>query len=189
MKLKKQRYNRVSWILRERRNELQNFTKIQNSLSASYEALSGADGFRGAVELVSGAYRELASVSSYSADLGDMASKMTDLYYELQDMTETLRDSVNEEGFSQAELDNIEDRIALLNNLCKKYGETEEDVLAFLENAKEELENISFSDEKLIELKEKCVAAEKEAMSLARKLSDTRKKTAEDFSPRRLLFY
>ena len=168
--------------LRERRNELQNFTKIQNSLSASYEALSGADGFRGAVELVSGAYRELASVSSYSADLGDMASKMTDLYYELQDMAETLRDSVNEEGFPQAELDNIEDRIALLNNLCKKYGETEEDVLAFLENAKEELENISFSDEKLLELKEKCVAAEKEAMSLARKLSDTRKKTAEDFS-------
>ncbi len=168
--------------LRARRNELQNFTKIQNSLSASYEALSGTDGFQGAVELASVAYRELASVSSFSPELESVASKMADLYYELQDATETIRDSVNEDGFSQAELDEVEDRINLLNNLCKKYGETEEEILTFLGNAKEELENITFSDEKLLELKEKCIETEKKATALARKLSDTRKKTAEDFS-------
>lgn len=168
--------------LRARRNELQNYTKIQNSLSASYEALNGADGFQGAVELVSAAYRELASVSSFSPDLEPVASKMADLYYELQDAAETVRDSVCEDGFSQAELDEVEDRIALLNSLCKKYGETEEDILAFLENAREELETISFSDEKLLELKSKCVEAEKKAIDLAKKLSATRIKTAAEFS-------
>ena len=168
--------------LRERRNELQNYTRIQGSLSASYDALSGTDGFQGAVELVSAAYREISSVSSFSADLDALSSKMADLYYELQDVAETLRDSVNEDGFSQAELDEIEDRINLLNNLCKKYGETEDEILSFLENAKEELENITFSDEKLLELKEKCIEKEREALSLARKLSETRKITAEDFS-------
>lgn len=168
--------------LRARRNELQNYTRIQNSLMASYEALDGSDGFQGAVELVSAAYRELASVSSFSAELDAVASKMADLYYELQDVTETVRASVNEDGFSQTELDNIEERINLLNNLCKKYGETEEEVLSFLENAREELEGISVSDEKLIELKEKCVETEKKAMSLARRLSDVRKATAENFS-------
>lgn len=168
--------------LRARRNELQNFTRIQNSLSASYEALSGSDGFRGAVELVSNAYRELDSISSFSSDLGSVASKIADLYYELQDVAETVRDSVNEEGFSQAELDNIEDRIDLLNNLCKKYGETEEAILEFLDNARDELDNISVSDEKLIELKAKCKDAENRAMTLARKLSELRRKTAEKFS-------
>lgn len=168
--------------LRERRNELQNYTRIQGSLSASYDALSGTDGFQGAVELVSAAYREISSVSSFSADLDALSSKMADLYYELQDVAETLRDSVNEDGFSQAELDEIEDRINLLNNLCKKYGETEDEILSFLENAKEELENIAFSDEKLLELKEKCIEKERGALSLARKLSETRKITAEDFS-------
>lgn len=168
--------------LRGRRNELQNYTRIQGSLSASYDALSGTDGFQGAVELVSAAYREISSVASFSADLESVSSKMADLYYELQDVAETIRDSVNEDGFSQAELDEIEERINLLNNLCKKYGETEEEVLAFLENAKEELENITFSDEKLLELKEKCVEKERAALSLARRLSETRKITAEDFS-------
>ena len=168
--------------LRGRRNELQNYTRIQGSLSASYDALSGTDGFQGAVELVSAAYREISSVASFSADLESVSSKMADLYYELQDVAETIRDSVNEDGFSQAELDEIEERINLLNNLCKKYGETEEEVLAFLENAKEELENITFSDEKLLEFKEKCVEKERAALSLARRLSETRKITAEDFS-------
>ena len=168
--------------LRGRRNELQNYTRIQGSLSASYDALNGTDGFQGAVELVSAAYREISSVASFSADLESVSSKMADLYYELQDVAETIRDSVNEDGFSQAELDEIEERINLLNNLCKKYGETEEEVLAFLENAKEELENITFSDEKLLELKEKCVEKERTALSLARRLSETRKITAEDFS-------
>jgi DNA repair protein RecN (Recombination protein N) len=168
--------------LRGRRNELQNYTRIQGSLSASYDALSGTDGFQGAVELVSAAYREISSVASFSADLESVSSKMADLYYELQDVAETIRDSVNEDGFSQAELDEIEERINLLNNLCKKYGETEKEVLAFLENAKEELENITFSDEKLLELKEKCVEKERAALALARRLSETRKITAEDFS-------
>lgn len=168
--------------LKERRNELQNYTKIQNGLMSAYEALSGTDGFQGAVELLSAAYKELSSIASYSSDLGSLSSKIGDLYYELQDSADDIRDSVDDEGFSQAELDEVENRINLLHNLCKKYGESEEDILVFLENAKAELDSISFSDEKLEELKKSCVAAEKKAMNLAEELSAVRKKTAKVFS-------
>ncbi len=168
--------------LKERRNELQNFEKIQAGLYGAYEALNGGDSYHGAVEMVSGAFRELNSVASFSQSLQELSQKLGDLYYELQDVADTVRDSVDEDGFSAAELEAVENRISLIYNLSKKYGETEEDILNFLENAKKELDDISFSDEKLIELKEEVKIQEQKTIKLAKKLSDLRKKTAKDFS-------
>lgn len=168
--------------LKERRNELQNFEKIQAGLYGAYEALNGGDSYHGAVEMVSGAFRELGSVASFSQSLQELSQKLGDLYYELQDVADTVRDSVDEDGFSAAELEAVENRISLIYNLSKKYGETEEDILNFLENAKKELDDISFSDEKLIELKEEVKIQEQKTIKLAKKLSDLRKKTAKDFS-------
>ncbi len=168
--------------LKERRNELQNFEKIQAGLYGAYEALNGGDSYHGAVEMVSGAFRELSSVASFSQSLQELSQKLGDLYYELQDVADTVRDSVDEDGFSAAELEAVENRISLIYNLSKKYGETEEDILNFLENAKKELDDISFSDEKLIELKEEVKIQEQKTIKLAKKLSDLRKKTAKDFS-------
>lgn len=168
--------------LKERRNELQNFEKIQAGLYGAYDALNGGDSYHGAVEMVSGAFRELSSVASFSQNLQELSQKLGDLYYELQDIADTVRDSVNEDGFSQAELEAVENRISLIYNLSKKYGETEEDILSFLENAKKELDEISFSDEKLLELKEEVTICEKQTLILAEKISAKRKETAKDFS-------
>ena len=49
--------------LKNRRTELQNFEKIQSGLYGAYNALAGDDSFHGAVELVSGAFRELSAIS------------------------------------------------------------------------------------------------------------------------------
>ncbi len=168
--------------LKERRNELQNFEKIQAGLYGAYDALNGGDSYHGAVEMVSGAFRELSSVASFSQNLQELSQKLGDLYYELQDIADTVRDSVNEDGFSQAELEAVENRISLIYNLSKKYGATEEDILSFLENAKKELDEISFSDEKLLELKEEVTICEKQTLILAEKISAKRKETAKDFS-------
>lgn len=168
--------------LKERRNELQNFEKIQAGLYGAYDALNGGDSYHGAVEMVSGAFRELSSVASFSQGLQELSQKLGDLYYELQDVADTVRDSVSEDGFSQAELEAVENRISLIYNLSKKYGETEEDILSFLENAKKELDEISFSDEKLLELKEDVKVWEKKTLGLAEEISAKRKETAKDFS-------
>ena len=168
--------------LKNRRTELQNFEKIQSGLYGAYSALSGDDSFHGAVELVSGAFRELSAISQYSVDAEELSKKLGDLYYELEDIADTVRSSVSDEGFSQAELETIENRINLIYNLSKKYGATEEDILIFLENAKSELNEISFSDEKLEELKIQYAETYEKAMKSAKELSDLRKKVAVDFS-------
>ncbi len=168
--------------LKQRRNELLNFEKIQGALSAAYSALNGGDSFTGAVEMLSGAFKELSSVSGFSKELEALSSKLGDLYYDVADISDSLRDSVSDDGFSQAELENIENRLDLLYKLSKKYGETEEQIISFLENAKKELNSISLSDEKLDALKIEYEKLLKETKCLAEKLSDKRKSTALEFS-------
>ncbi len=168
--------------LKNRRSELQNFEKIQGGLFGALGALDGGDSYHGAVELLSGAYRELSSISNFSEDLESLSTRLGDLYYEIEDVADSIRGSVNEDGFSQAELEDVEARINLINNLSKKYGETEEEILLFAEKAKAELNDISFSDEKLEQLKSEKLLAEKRAVELAEKLSAARKETSLDFS-------
>ena len=168
--------------LKIRRTELQNYEKIQGGLYGAYEALSGGDDFTGAVQLLSGAFRELSSIAQYSEEAENLSKKLGDLYYELEDVADTLRSSVNDDGYSQAELEEIENRINLIYNLSKKYGETEEDILEFLENAKKELNDISFSDEKLEKLKAEYESVYEQTYNLACKISDLRKKTSVDFA-------
>lgn len=181
--LEKAEINPGEWEnLKNRRTELQNFESIQESFSAVYSALSGGESYSGAVEMLSGAFRELSSVSSVSQDAEKLSSRLGDIYYELEDVAETVRDMISDEGFSQAELEELENRLDLLYKLSKKYGSTEEEMLEFLENAKKELDDITFSDEKLDKLKTEYEKIHGECMALAEKISQKRKSTAKVFS-------
>ena len=180
--LEKAEINPGEWeSLKNRRTELQNFERIQESLTASYDALSGGDSYKGAVEMVSGAFRELSSISKFSNEIQSISEKLGDLYYELSDIADTVRDSISGDGYNPLELEDIENRLDLLYKLSKKYGETEEDMLQYLENAKTELSEISLSDEVLDELKVKYSEKLIETENLAKTLSEKRKKEAKIF--------
>ena len=181
--IEKAELNPGEWeTLKNRRSELLNFEKIQSALFSAFTALSGDEGFHGAVELLSGASSDLSGVSQFSTELEELSKRVSDLYYEVADVSDALRSQVNDEGFSQAELDFVENRLNVIYNLSKKYGESEEAILEYLEKAKKELEEISFSDEKLLELKEEFKLTKEKALALAKELSKARKKTALDFS-------
>ncbi len=183
--LEKAEINPGEWDkLKNRRTELQNFEKIQESLSACYGALSGDDSYRGAVEMVSGAFRELSAISRYSEEVQALSDKLGDLYYELSDIADTVRDSITQDDYSLAELEDVENRLDLLYKLSKKYGETEEDMLLFLENAKKELSEISLSDEVLDRLRVEYPLKAAQALELAGELSEKRKETAKIFCER-----
>ncbi|MEE1504211.1 MAG: DNA repair protein RecN [Acutalibacteraceae bacterium] len=180
--LEKAEINSGEWeSLKNRRTELQNFERIQESLSATYDALSGGESYKGAVEMVSGAFRELSSIGKFSNEIEAISEKLGDLYYELSDIADTVRDSISGDGYNPLELEEIENRLDLLYKLSKKYGETEEEMLEFLENAKKELSEISLSDEVLDELKIKYAKKLTETEKLAKTLSDSRKKEAKIF--------
>lgn len=180
--LEKAEINPGEWEeLKNRRTELQNFEKIQESLSVSYDALYGGDSYKGAVEMVSGAFRELSSIGNFSTEIQSLSEKLGDLYYELSDVADTIRDNISGDGYNPAELEEIENRLDLLYKLSKKYGETEDQMLNFLENAKKELSEISLSDEVLDELKIRYSEKLIETENLAKVLSEKRKAEAKIF--------
>ena len=167
--------------LKAKRTEIQNIEKISEGFRNANDALSGGDGFTGAVELVLGAEKALSAVANFSKDAEKLSTKLNDIYYELNDIADTLRFSDGESGFSRNDLEIIEERLDLLYRLSKKYGSTEEEMLEFLAEAEEKLNSLTSSEENLEALKEQRKVILGKATDLAEKLSRSRKETAKKF--------
>ena len=83
--------------------------------------------------------------------------------------------------FSPEEIEMIDERLDLYYKFSNKYGKNEEEMLAFLENAKQKRNSILFADEELDRLNKEYDGLLNETVSLAEKLSSERKKVASDF--------
>lgn len=165
--------------LKARKSLINNSQKVIESLNIAYEALK-ADG--AGIDMITDAESEIANASAYMETLGEASEKITDIRYELEDIAETVRDAMTEVDFDPSELEDIDERLDLLYRLSKKYGDTEEEMLEYLEKARAELDNIAFSEERVKELQnqEKEVLAETE--TAACKLTESRKTAGEKLS-------
>ena len=164
--------------LEQRRKLLQNAEKISDGINTAVECLYGGDDSDGAASLLQQAERELARLSRYTEAFSSIHEKVTDLMYQVQDAAEEVRDARDELSYSADELDNIESRLDVIHRLRRKYGATCEDILQYLENAKQELDEIEFADDHIERLKVKCEKAKKEAMEAAEALRKNRKSAA-----------
>lgn len=165
--------------LKARKTLINNSQKVIESLNVAYEALK-ADG--AGIDMITDAESEISDASAYMEALGEASEKITDIRYELEDIAETVRDAMSEVDFDQSELEEIDERLDLLYRLSKKYGNTEEEMLEYLEKAKTELDNIAFSEEKVKELQKQEKEALAEAEAAAKKLTESRKTAGEKLS-------
>lgn len=165
--------------LKARKTLINNSQKVIESLNVAYEALK-ADG--AGIDMITDAESEISDASAYMEALGEASEKITDIRYELEDIAETVRDAMSEVDFDQSELEEIDERLDLLYRLSKKYGNTEEEMLEYLEKAKTELDNIAFSEEKVKELQKQEKEALAETEAAAKKLTESRKTAGEKLS-------
>ena len=170
--------------LEERRKLLQNSEKIANGLNEAVESLYGGDDTDGAASLLNMAERALARIAKYSDDIASLHEKVADLMYQVQDAAEITRDVQYELSYSADELDRIESRLDVIHKLRRKYGTTCAEILAYLQKAKQELDEIEFADDHLERLKKKLKKAEKEAWDAALVLRQNRQEVAEKLSAR-----
>ena len=132
--------------------------------------------------MITDAESEIANASAYMEMLGEASEKITDIRYELEDIAETVRDAMTEVDFDPSELEDIDERLDLLYRLSKKYGDTEEEMLEYLEKARAELDNIAFSEERVKELQKQEKEALAETETAACKLTESRKTAGEKLS-------
>lgn len=165
--------------LKARKSLINNSQKVIESLNIAYEALK-ADG--AGIDMITDAESEIANASAYMETLGETSEKITDIRYELEDIAETVRDAMTEVDFDPSELEDIDERLDLLYRLSKKYGDTEEEMLEYLEKARAELDNIAFSEERVKELQKQEKEALAETETAACKLTESRKTAGEKLS-------
>ena len=170
--------------LESRRKVLQNAEKLSDSIHSAVECLYGGDESDGAAALLADAERELARLTRFTDAFSQIHEKVSDLMYQVQDVAEELRDARDDLAYSADELEQIESRLDIIHRLRRKYGATCTDILAYLDRAKNELDEIEFADDHLERLKVKLVKAEKAAWDAARILRKHRQKGAGELSAR-----
>ncbi len=162
------------------RDMIRNSEKIASSLELVRALLTGDEENDGLLSGVSQASAELEKAAPYLPEAEDAAQKLRDAGYLLEDVDASLQSMGVD--FDPGLLESIEDRLDILHRMSLKYGDTEEKMLAFLESCKKELHSIEFSDEERAELEDAYEAEKKQAIALAKELSQRRKKAAACFA-------
>ena len=170
--------------LKERRKVLQNAEKLSDALRMADEALYGGDSSDGAAGLLSNAEHALSRVSAISADMQTLHQKISDLMYSVQDAADELRAMRDDLSYSEGELEEIEERLDAIHKLKRKYGASVEDVLAYLADSEQRLDEIEFASDRIETLKKREAELQKETIRQGEILREKRLSAAQAMESR-----
>ena len=170
--------------LESRRRVLANASTIRDRIAQCYALLSGGDEAAGAVDLLGEASNAASDAAQLDEALSGAAGQLTDLYYTAKDVAADLVGRLDAYETNDAELDEIEQRLDLLYKLKRKYGDTVEDVIAFGQKAREELQNIQTSQERYDHLQAEKRRLYAQAREKAEVLTQTRLRAFEELNKR-----
>lgn len=168
--------------LTEKLGFLRNAEKVLDLLHTAYAALNGDGEMPGAADAAADAASKLLSAADYSSDFAETANGVNDAAMNLSAYTEDLRDKIYSLDYDPNETERAEERLDVIYRLSQKYGDSEEDILAYLENAEKERDALSFSDERAEQLRAETEKAYNEALAAAKKLSEIRIEAGKKFS-------
>lgn len=170
--------------LENRRKVLSNASAIRDRLAQSYALLSGSDDAAGAVDLLGETSNAVDAAAQLDPALTAAAGQLLDLYYNAKDVAADLIGRLDAYDTNDAELDEVEQRLDLLYRLKRKYGSTVEDVIAFGQKAREELDNIQHSQQRHDALQAEKLRLYAKAREKAEVLTQTRLKAFEELNTR-----
>ena len=170
--------------LENRRKVLSNASAIRDRLAQSYALLSGSDDAAGAVDLLGEASNAVDAAAQLDPALTAAAGQLLDLYYNAKDVAADLIGRLDAYDTNDAELDEVEQRLDFLYRLKRKYGSTVEDVIAFGQKAREELDNIQNSQQRHDALQAEKLRLYAKAREKAEALTQTRLKAFEELNTR-----
>ena len=145
--------------------------KLFAAMETAHEALSGSTGGEGGGEGALAALRRMRSslegAQTIDPSLSDLARRSDDAFYELEDVADSLRHYIGTHGFRPERLEEVEERLADIRKLKKKYGSSIEEVLARLEEDRSRLTRLETWEEDKSEIERKIAAMEAELLAEA----------------------
>lgn len=163
-------------LLRNEANFLANSEKLSRELSAASQLVNGEGGI---IQQLKIAEHHLTRVSEYNPQVSSYVESVNGCLFALEDTALFLRDYESKIDFSPERINEVEQRLSLISSLKKKYGDSIEEILAFADKARREIETISSSEEEIDRLSEEYRRLLRQAKELAISLSDKRLQVAK----------
>lgn len=161
--------------LEEEKMKLQHFNRIFERLNTAYESISGDNH---ALDWVGSAMSDLEDAASVDKELESHSEIISSSFYSLQDTAHELKNIIDRMEYDPSRLPIVEDRLALLISLKRKYGATIEDILIYREKIADDLDQLLNRDERLGQQQEKLAQLEKDLEVEANELSLMRQESA-----------
>lgn len=161
------------------KKRMQNIAKIVESLHIAHDLLSGGDETDGVLSMLDQTEDQMRQLQDYYPDM--KADKLMDIRYELEEISESLREALSDSEVDPQEMDRVEERLDLIFRLKRKYGNSIDEILAFGERAQQELDSITRSEEIEGKLRKELEKSSVELMEIAGQLSEKRQAAAQLF--------
>lgn len=159
-------------IIKTEKNKLRHSEKIQKTLQHTQTLLSNQSG--SILENLRQILKELEPLIEVDTDLASPFDKSQSAFYELEDVDDILRSHVQSLDFNPERLEKIEDRLAEINGLKRKYGNSISEILSKREKFAAELGLLAVNEENTQKLTEEIHKKEMIVAKLAIELAEKR---------------
>ena len=166
--------------LKAARNKLKHAEQIREGLQKSQSLLTDEGG--SIIENLGQVLKELESVQNIDSGLAEPVERSRSAFYELEEVVESLRSYGQSLEFNPTRLEEIEDRIAEINELKRKYGNDIVKILIRREEIAEELEQLASNEENMESLEDDLKKKELMLSKLGTQLAEKREATAKSLS-------
>lgn len=155
------------------------FEETQKALTVSDSLLHGNDESDGALIQLKNIAKSISKIDN--DEFKELFLKLNEVISQTEDIAAVITSKLYNEEYGELNTDIINQRLDSLHKLMLKYGNSEEEMLRFLDNARKELENITFSDKRAIELEAELETSKERLIALGSVLTESRVNAAEKF--------
>lgn len=166
--------------LLSKREILKNVSKLKEAYSEIFNNLEGFDEIEGAVDKIVRSIKKLESIETIDKFSLEFKKELNEIEIKISEILNQIRVRKEEIEYSPDELEIIEERLKIYDDLKRKYGKNIKEILNFLEESKKELRNLDTSFEKVEELKKEKEFLEKELIEIGKFLREERLKKAKE---------
>jgi DNA repair protein RecN (Recombination protein N) len=163
----------------EEKIKISNYEKIYSSLRDAYYALHGEQ--RG-LDLVSVAMNNTGEIADLEDDYKEISETVSNCFYQLEDVSYSIRQQLDALEFDPNRLDIIEARLNEINHLKRKYGQSVEEILEYADAIEEEIDKIQNRDTHISKIEKQLEAVMSELFKEAKNVSHIRQKLAEELT-------
>lgn len=166
--------------LSNERLKMINSEKIATGLSTAYSELNSS--YSSSVdECLKKSSNALNSIVQYDNSLSQIIERINNARYELQDISETIKQISDNNIFDQVQFEKIDSRLDLIKTLKKKYGNSTDEIFNYLKKSKSEYEQLLDSENLMVKLQTEKQNIGKQLYEASLELSNERKNIAIEF--------